>query len=74
MAVDSSDPTTSLGSDTFRGCQFTKKKDSCGYVRRRERVNGHWGIENIQSGRVTQVTVSSHCILRRLGCRGSRRA
>ena len=59
MAADSKSYTTSLGSGTFRGVRFTKRKNPCGYVRRRGRVNGHWRIENVKAGRVIPITISS---------------
>ena len=63
MAADSRNPTTSFGSGTFRGGPFTKRKSSCGYAGRRGRVRGCWRIENVETGRVIHITISSHGIL-----------
>ena len=41
MAADSKDYTTSLGSGTFCGVGFTKRKSSRGHVGRRGRVRGY---------------------------------
>jgi hypothetical protein len=74
MAADSSSPSTSLDSGTFRGVHFTKRKKPCGYVRRCRGVVGHWRMENVKARRVIPITISSFCILRRAGYSGSQRS